>query len=186
MRGGEIKRLKIGEIDLLNRRLRIRRESTKTDSGARVIELNADAREAAARLLMRASKLRTAAKDPEHFLMPKHLSRIAHGSHKGERGYDPTQHQLLWDSAWRSLTEKAGLTGLRFHDLRHTFITHMIERGIPLALIQGIVGHISSRMLLHYAHVSSGAARKAVEVLDSEAILTPMLTAEKSERVYQV
>ena len=52
-----------------------------------------------------------------------------------------------------------------------------------LGLIQGIVGHVSSRMLLHYAHVGSG---KAVEALDSEAILTPTLTAEqKTEKLYR-
>jgi hypothetical protein len=50
--------------------------------------------------------------------MPKQLSRIAHGKHKGERGYDPNQHQQYWDTAWHSLTEKAGFPGLRFHDLR--------------------------------------------------------------------
>ena len=184
LRGGEIKKLQIGEIDLEHKQLRIRRDSTKTDAGARIVELNADAC-AAARLLMRATKLKSPATKPEHYLMPKHLSRISFGAHKGERGYDPDQHQLLWDTAWASLTEKAGLVGFRFHDLRHTFITHLLERGVPLGLIQGIVGHVSSRMLLHYAHVSSGAARKAVEALDSEAILTPTLTAEqKTEKLY--
>ena len=184
LRGGEIKKVRIGEIDLEHKQLRIRRDSTKSDAGARVIELNADACEAAARLLMRASMLKPPATEPEHYLMPKHLSRISFGAHKGERGYDPEQHQKLWDTAWASLTEKAGLVGFRFHDLRHTFITHLLERGIPLGLIQGIVGHVSSRMLLHYAHVSSGAARKAVEALDSEAILTPTLTAEQKTAVY--
>ena len=101
---------------------------TKTDAGSRTIELNRDATEAAVRLSLRASQLTPPATLPEHYLMPKHLSRIAHGKHKGERGYDPSQHQLYWDTAWRSLTKAAGLTGFRFHDLRHTFIAHMVER----------------------------------------------------------
>jgi integrase len=117
----------------------------------RVIEPNADACEAAARLLMRASKLKPPAKEPQHYLMPKHLSRISFGVHKGERGYDPEQHQKVWDTAWSSLTAKAGLVGFRFHDLRHTFVTQLLERGFPLGLIQAIVGHVSSRMLLRYA-----------------------------------
>jgi integrase len=119
------------------------------------------------------------------YLLVLALSRISFGAHKGERGYDPDQHQLFWDTAWASLAEKAGLVGFRFHDLRHTFISHLLERGVTLGLIQSIVGHVSSRMLLHYAYVSSGAARKAVESLDSEAILTPTLTDEqKSEKLY--
>ena len=108
---------------------------------------------------------------------PKHLSRVAYGPHKGERGYDPTQHQQYWDTAWDSLTKAAGLEGIRFHDLRHTFITHMVERGVPLGTIQAFVGHMSSRMLKHYTHISSGAARRAVELLDAHPILVPVQIA---------
>jgi integrase len=143
LRGGEIKKLKIGSLDLELRRITIRRAGTKTDAGARILELNRRATEAASRLLLRASLLNPPATKPEHYLMPKHLSRIAHGVHKGERGYDPTQHQQYWDTAWHSLTEKAGFPGLRFHDLRHTFITLMVEKGVPLGVIQTFVGHIS-------------------------------------------
>lgn len=184
LRGGEIKKLRIGELDLENRRLRIRRASTKTDAGARFIELNRDATEAASRLLLRSSLLKPPAEKPEHYLLPKHLSRIAHGSHKGERGYDPTQHQAYWDTAWHSLTKAAGLAGLRFHDLRHTFITHMVELGVPLGVIQTFVGHLSARMVRHYTHISSGAARKAVELLDRDSILTQTVPVAE-EKVYR-
>jgi len=184
LRGGEIKKLRIGSVDLENRRLKIRRADTKSDAGARVVELNRDATEAAKCLLVRASDLKPPATEAAHFLLPKHLSRIAHGEHKGKRGYDPTQHQQYWDTAWHSLTETAGFPGLRFHDLRHTFITHMVELGVAIGVIQTFVGHMSSRMVRHYTHVSSGAARKAVELLDSDSILTPM--AQTSEqKVYR-
>ena len=183
LRGGEIKKLRIESLDLENRRITIRRADTKSDAGARTIELNRDATEAATRLLMRAENLKPPANKPEHYLMPKHLSRIAHGEHKGERGYDPTQHQQYWDTAWHTLTEKAGLSGLRFHDLRHTFITHMVELGVSIGVIQTFVGHMSARMVRHYTHVSSGAARKAVELLDSDPIL---VAAAKQEEVHYV
>ncbi len=211
LRGGEIKKLRIGSLDLENRQLRIRRADTKSDAGSRTVELNGDAREAATRLLLRASLLKPPAIEPDHYLMPKHLSRIGHGQHKGERGYDPTQHQQYWDTAWHSLTnavrcpkcdtpqpvteectaencgaEMKGLAsptvGLRFHDLRHTFVTQMVERGVPLGVIQTFVGHMSARMVRHYTHISSGAARKAVELLDSDPILAPAQDAAK--RVY--
>jgi integrase len=188
LRGGEIKKLRIGSLDLEHRRLSIRREDAKSDASARWIELNADGTEAATRLLLRARLLKPPATAPEHYLMPKHLSRVLHGAGKGKRGYDPNQHQVYWDTAWASLTGEAGLSGFRFHDLRHTFITQMVERGVPLGLIQAMVGHISARMLRHYTHISSGAARKAVEALDVEPILTPAMTnplPEKEERVYR-
>ena len=141
------------------------------------------------------------ATDPAHFLMPKHLSRIKYGPDKGKCGYDPTQHQVCWDTAWRSLTSavhcpacgllqtpadkcrnekcnadikevKSATEGLRFHDLRHSFITDMVERGVPLGTIQAFVGHMSKRMLDHYTHISTGAARRAVELLDQEPMLS--------------
>jgi integrase len=184
LRGGEIKKLRIGALDLENRRLVIRRADTKSDAGARTIELNRDATEAAARLVLRASLLKPPATEPQHYLMPKHLSRIAHGAHKGERGFDSNQHQQYWDTAWHSLTVAAGFPGLRFHDLRHTFITHMVELGVPLGVIQTFVGHMSARMVRHYTHVSSGAARKAVELLDSDPILAQVQPSESAEKVY--
>jgi len=184
LRGGELKKLRIGSLDLEKRQLRVRRADTKSDAGARTIELNRDATEAAARLVLRASLLKPSATQPEHFLMPKHLSRIAYGEHKGERGYDPNQHQQYWDTAWHSLTEEAGFPGLRFHDLRHTFITHMVELGVPIGVIQTFVGHMSARMIRHYTHISTGAARKAVELLDSDSILTPA-AQNLEQRVYR-
>lgn len=179
-RGGEIKKLKVGSIDLERRRIKILRSDAKSDSSARFVELNRDACEAAGRLLLRANLL--GCTKPEHYLMPKHLSRIAYGTHKGERGYDPWQHQEAWDTAWTSLTEECGLPGLRFHDLRHTFITHMVELGVPLGVIQTFVGHLSARMVRHYTHITSGAARKAVELLDEQPMLAPSLTAEREAK----
>lgn len=170
LRGGEIKKLRIGAFDAERRRVVVRRNDAKTDASARYIELNCDAMQAAERLLLRAGIL--GATDPNHYLMPKHLSRICRGPDKGARGYDPTQHQRYWDTAWRSLTKAAGLENFRFHDLRHSFITHMVELGVPLGVIQSIVGHISSKMVRHYTHVCSGTARRAVELLDRTPILT--------------
>lgn len=54
----------------------------------------------------------------------------------------------------------------------------MVERGVPLGTIQAFVGHMSIRMLTHYTHITSGAARKAVELLDSEPILAPINVAQ--------
>jgi len=120
-----------------------------------------------ARIIPSLSKhLKPPAKEPEHYLKPKHLSRIAHGQHKGERGYDPNQRQQYWDTAWHSLTDKAGFPGLRFPDLRHTFHYPHGQKGVAIGVIQTFVGHMSERMVRHYTHVSSGAARKAVELLD--------------------
>jgi len=208
LRGGEIKKLKIGSINIEKRLLMVSRSSTKSDSGARHIELNRDAVEAAARLLLRAQGL--GATESDHYLMPKNLSRISHGKDKGKRGYDPYQHQEYWDTAWHNITEavtcpkcstlqspadkcrkaecgavmkgiKSPFSGLRSHDMRHTFVTAMVELGVPIGVIETMVGHINARMVKHYTHITSGAARNAVELLDRQPILAEsVLTRERS------
>ena len=56
-RGCEIKGLRLQDIDLMNRTVSIRRSSTKTDAGARIIPLNDSACWAMARLLERAARI---------------------------------------------------------------------------------------------------------------------------------
>jgi integrase len=171
LRGGEIKRLQLGDVSLEARRLKIRRKGTKTDAGARLIELNQAATQAITRLHMRAQT--HGATDPNHHLLPAELSRHTKNGDplKGRLGFDATQHQNSWRSAWRSLLKAADLQGLRFHDLRHSFITLMAERGVPLPVVQSMVGHMSARMTRYYTHISSQAARQAVELLDESRIV---------------
>jgi site-specific recombinase XerD len=73
---------------------------------------------------------------------------------------------------------KSATAGLRFHDLRHSFITHMVEHGVPLGTIQSFVGHMSARLIRHYTHISTGAARKAAAVLDQEPMLSGTLVSD--------
>jgi integrase len=73
-------------------------------------------------------------------------------------------------------------SGFRFHDLRHSFISALVERGIPLGVIQAMVGHISGRMLRHYTHISTGAARAAVESLEPILPQTDLNLLEQYDR----
>jgi hypothetical protein len=45
------------------------------------------------------------------------------------------------------------------------------ERGVPLAVVQSMVGHMSARVTRYYTHISTQAARQAVELLDRERIV---------------
>jgi integrase len=183
IRGGEIKKLQLGDINLAVRRLRIRRKGTKTDAGARLIELNHAATAAVTKLHVRAQVLGAA--EPNHYWLPADLSKHTRISDplNGKTGFDATRHQASWRSAWRSLLKAAGLEKLRFHDLRHTFITLMAERGVPLPVVQSMVGHMSARMTRYYTHISSNAARQAVDLLDQpEFVGNFMGSAEQTER----
>jgi integrase len=54
LRGGEIKQMRLGMLNLEKRQIRVTRKSTKTNAGARLVELNRAATEAACKLYMRA------------------------------------------------------------------------------------------------------------------------------------
>ena len=56
-----------------------------------------------------------------------------------------------------------------FHSLRATFVTRLADIGMPLAQIQGMVGHVSPRMTMHYYRADAEAARGALERLPALA-----------------
>ena len=60
-------------------------------------------------------------------------------------------------------TRKAVEVG--FHSLRHTFVSLCANAGVPLHIVQAIVGHTNEAMTTHYFHVSDDALRGAVAVL---------------------
>jgi integrase len=70
-----------------------------------------------------------------------------------------------WDTAWRALRDAAGLRGLRFHDLRHTVVTRLLEAGEPDHVVESITGHLSRRMLEHYSHIRLAAKKAALDRL---------------------
>ena len=49
-----------------------------------------------------------------------------------------------------------------FHSLRHTFVSISANAGVPLPVVQSIVGHCSSAMTRHYYHENLDALRSAV------------------------
>ena len=57
----------------------------------------------------------------------------------------------------------------RFHDLRHTGCTRMLEAGVPFSVVATIMGWSSSttvRMARRYAHIGQTAQRQAVNALN--------------------
>ncbi len=82
--------------------------------------------------------------------------------------FDPTHPIRTWKRTWRSLTKEAGLTGLRFHDLRHHAITELAESGASDQTIMSIAGHVSRKMLDRYSHIRMEAKRNALEVLSNK------------------
>lgn len=185
MRSGEIRGLRWQEVDLIERTITVRRSTTKTDAGERVIPLNRDALAAILELRKRAKLLFGAEPQPEWYLFP-------HA--EGFTRPDPTKPMSGWRTAWRNLTRaiycpacgqlqqpaevrtneeckvdirsvRSPLHGLRFHDLRHHAITELAESQANDSIIREIAGHVSPKMLAHYLHVRMDTKRKALDSL---------------------
>lgn len=59
-------------------------------------------------------------------------------------------------SAWETLREKAGLPTLRFHDLRHTFASMMLDSGSDIVDVQQALGHTQLKTTAVYLHLTEG------------------------------
>jgi integrase len=91
------------------------------------IPLSADAR----------ALLSSLPKAPNDYVFMDHLGRSPVGTVHG---------------AWEKACERAGLAGLRFHDLRHTWATWMRQAGTPKDVLQALGGWQSAEMVEHYGH----------------------------------
>jgi integrase len=61
-------------------------------------------------------------------------------------------------------SEKSELVGFRFHDLRHTAATRMIEAGASIVAVSKILGHTDIKMTMRYTHPDN-SLKDAVELL---------------------
>ena len=86
--------------------------------------------------------------------------------------------------AYERLCKKAGITGLRFHDLRHTAATRMIEAGASIVAVSKILGHSDIKMTMRYTHPDT-SLKEAVELLTKSNIsnsLTDKFTDNEDKR----
>lgn len=71
-------------------------------------------------------------------------------------------------TAWKSMLHRAGVRHLRFHDLRHTFNTRLMEAGVMQEVRKAIMGHTSGGGInAIYTHVELPAKRKAIASLEA-------------------
>ncbi|QCL86708.1 site-specific integrase [Agrobacterium pusense] len=59
------------------------------------------------------------------------------------------------EQVWYRLLARVGITGLRFHDLRHEGVSRLFERGLNVIEVSSISGHREMRMLKRYTHLAA-------------------------------
>ncbi|MGE5679884.1 MAG: tyrosine-type recombinase/integrase [Bacillota bacterium] len=79
-------------------------------------------------------------------------------------GHQLRERKLL--SQCKEIAEKAGIKKAYLHKFRHTFATHLVQKGVRLEQIQKLLGHSSIQETLVYAHVKPEGLHPEVSVLD--------------------
>ena len=104
-----------------------------------------------------------------------HVFTFAKGEHKlvgespvrGRKGLAPVPDRISSvRTAFASALRRAGIEDFRFHDLRHTFASHLVMRGVSIKAVQELLGHKNIQMTMRYAHLSQEHKKEAVNALN--------------------
>ena len=64
--------------------------------------------------------------------------------------------------AWEAARKAAGLSHVRWHDLRHTCASWYVQAGVPLLVVRDLLGHSTMATTQRYAHLAHENLRDAV------------------------
>src|SRR5450432_517358 len=62
---------------------------------------------------------------------------------------------------WAKICQMAGLPGIRIHDLRHSFASHLVSSGISLPIVGKLLGHTQQQTTARYSHLADDPQREA-------------------------
>jgi integrase len=91
----------------------------------------------------------------------------------------PDQPRADLKGVWNRIRERAALSGVRVHDLRHDWITAAVSAGVPLEVAGKYAGHSNTATTRRYAHIQDDPLRRAAELREA-ALLGARLAPEGS------
>ncbi|MBS0177693.1 MAG: site-specific integrase [Nitrospira sp.] len=97
----------------------------------------------------------------------KPLRSFPHGTVFFQDNGEPVTLDMV-TTGFRRACEAVGVTNFRFHDLRHTFASALVQKGVDLYRVQRLLGHRDGRMTQRYAHLAPENLREAVQVFKDD------------------
>jgi integrase len=80
--------------------------------------------------------------------------------------------------SWNKVRRQAGVTDLRFHDLRHTYATRLVSKHLPLSDVGRVLGHTQPTTTYRYTNLTVETARRAADALDELHNSNPSLVRD--------
>ena len=78
---------------------------------------------------------------------------------------EPNGEPYNFRKAFDTALKRAGISNFRFHDLRHTFASHLVMAGVDLNTVRELLGHKDISLTIRYSHLSPSHKAQAVEIL---------------------
>jgi len=74
-------------------------------------------------------------------------------------------NKIVVSHKFAKIVKRAGIENFRFHDLRHTFATRLVQSGVDIYRVSHLLGHKDLKITQRYSHHYPESLRSAVEVL---------------------
>jgi integrase len=111
--------------------------------------------------------------------VPRRLNSSYVFQHKGGEKF----HKMK--TGFQNAVKRAGIPHVRFHDLRHTFASHLVMGGVDIRTVQELLGHKDIRMTMRYSHLAPDHMKNAVRILDSHYLDTTGSEQENQDAACQ-
>ena len=142
-RKAELLGLKVSQVDMLERTIRLEPGTTKNEEG-RLVEMTAKVYEL--------------------------LSSLVSGKGPDEKVFTRGKKAVrCFRTAWKRATDRAGCPGLLFHDLRRSGVRNLVRAGVTEKVAMTISGHRTRSIFERYNIVSQNDIHQAVNLLEKAA-----------------
>jgi integrase len=88
-------------------------------------------------------------------------------------------------TAFSKALKRAGVINFRFHDLRHTFATRLVQNGVDIYSVQKLGRWKNVTMVQRYAHHHSESLRSAIKMIEGSQTIITNLSQPQKNRIYK-